>query len=533
MIRSITLTCLWLNLFVPTIFAQTYPPFTVSAYDSTQSTGYYFLCPYNFANFPTFPVGTQHHLILDSKGDVVYFNNIIGYFAGDFKLHPNGLMSYAGHDKYYLMDSTFTIVDSVTNGNGIGFDLHDIKILPNGHYLLLGIESVTRDLSSYHMFLNNGSPGDSNATVLAAVVQELDAAKNVVFEWHSIDHFAFEEVDSIRLNSTAQVDWTHSNAVEMDYDGNILISHRHFNEITKINRQDSSVMWRLGGKANQFTFIGDSAMFLAQHDCRRLPNGHLTLFDNGIANPLHYGSAKEYILDEVNRTATLVWSHNEGIDHYSASQGNVQRLNNGNTLISYGDLVPTPVVFNVVDSTGNKVFQIDFLTPNITYRTYNFPSLSWELPRPHISCTGTTTPVHLIADSGYSEYLWSNGETTQSILADSLGVYSVYVRLANGGFLSSAKFALTDTSDPCAAVISVDEIVAENFILFPNPASERLTLSNSIEIVSTYEIFDMYGRIMISGLTEKSIRTTIDIQNLTPGIYIFRMGKQQRIFVKQ
>ena len=88
-------------------------------------------------------------------------------------------------------------------------------------------------------------------------------------------------------------------------------------------------------------------MFRTQHDCRQISNGNITLFDNGNnTTPLHYASSKEYMLDELNLTATLVWSHNEGTDHWSRSQGNTQRLANGNTLNSYGNLVPTPIVFN-------------------------------------------------------------------------------------------------------------------------------------------------------------------------------------------
>ena len=45
-------------------------------------------------------------------------------------------------------------------------------------------------------------------------------------------------------------------------------------------------MWRLGGKKNQFTFIGEheeNAPYytVGQHDVHRLANGNLLYFDNG------------------------------------------------------------------------------------------------------------------------------------------------------------------------------------------------------------------------------------------------------------
>ncbi len=63
--------------------------------------------------------------------------------------------------------------------------------------------------------------------------------------------------------------------------GIILLSFRHLNEVTKIDSSSGEIIWRLGGKQNQFTFLGDTMPFSAQHDARRIANGNLTLFDNG------------------------------------------------------------------------------------------------------------------------------------------------------------------------------------------------------------------------------------------------------------
>ena len=131
-------------------------------------------------------------------------------------------------------------------------------------------------------------------------MQEQDANKNVVFEWHSKDYFNFTEVDTMRLLNPANVDWTHFNAVELDDDGNILVSVRHFNEITKVNRSTGAVMWRLGGKMNQFTFTNDSTQFIGQHDIRRIANGNITIlskiiwvgFCTGPPDPTRIGTKK-------------------------------------------------------------------------------------------------------------------------------------------------------------------------------------------------------------------------------------------------
>jgi hypothetical protein len=532
--RNLTLLFFLLNyMYSMPSFSQSYPAFNITAYDSLQSNGYYFFCPYKLSAYPTFPAGSQYQMILDKDGRVVFYREVAGFFAGDFKLQPNGQISFCGDGKFYLMDSTFTVVDSVTTGNNIDFDIHDLQILPNGHYLILGNEDVTRNLSSYHIFLGNGTAGSSNATVRAFVVQELDTAKNVVFEWHSIDHFAFDDVDNYWLTDVSNVDWTHVNSVEVDYDGNLLVSSRHFDEITKINRADSSIVWRLGGKRNDFNFVNDSAMFLSQHDARRLSNGNLTLFDNGRATtPIHFASSKEYQLDEVNMTATLVWSHSEGPGHWSRSQGNTQRLHNGNTLTSYGNLVPTPTVFNVVDSLQNKVFEVVFPDSQITYRSFNFPFIPWQLNRPQISCAGDSTQFFLVADSGYAQYRWSTGETTQSIAIQSTGNYAVFVPIGDGGFISSETFTVIDSLDPCNSVSAFEPAPQDRFTLYPNPASGYLVAESEGSQALNYEIIDITGRVVMSNVAVRNGKNVIDVSSLPAGFYLIRMGTQQKLFIK-
>nr|MBK9651864.1 hypothetical protein [Bacteroidota bacterium] len=51
-------------------------------------------------------------------------------------------MSYSYLNKYYLLDSTFTPVDSVACKNGIMHDSHEMQLLPNGHFLLLGSKTL-------------------------------------------------------------------------------------------------------------------------------------------------------------------------------------------------------------------------------------------------------------------------------------------------------------------------------------------------------------------------------------------------------
>ena len=108
------------------------------------------------------------------------------------------------------------------------------------------------------------------------------------------------------------VDFTHMNYVNIDpVDHNYLLSIRHSCSILKVSRTTGEIIWRLGGPANDFEFIGEDEdnapyYFRAQHSVHRLANGNILFFDNGGAgrNAIDvpertYSRAVEYHLDEV------------------------------------------------------------------------------------------------------------------------------------------------------------------------------------------------------------------------------------------
>ena len=471
-------------------------------------------------------------MILDRFGDLVYYKPIGAInHTPDFKVQPNGMITYFLNDKYYILDSTFTIKDSVFCKNGVMTDDHELQILPNGNYLMMGYENVVMDLSAHQWFKPTGTYGSATADVKCNVIQEQDSTKNVVFEWHAKDYFSFDDADSVWYANPNVVDWTHSNALELDDDGNILLSSRFFNEITKINRTDSSIIWRLGGKRNQFTILNDTIPFYGQHDIRRNANGNVTLFDNGfriLAAPYHWARAVEYQLDEVNKTASLVWQYGYDTSMYSRATGNVQRLPNGNTLINLGNISKNNVTFVVVDSLMNKIFELAFNDTISSYRSFNF-QLPWMFHRPEISCFDSAGVSYLAADAGYASYQWSSGETTQSIEVSSTDTFKVWVPYGEG-FISSERFILTDSIDPCdfsyVAINSFDDIE-----VYPNPANDKLYIRSASSIrANTFTIYNMLGeKIMTGELSGTGAMTVADISSLPSGLFLLTISSSRKI----
>ncbi len=302
------------------------------------------------------------HIIIANNDGTQYYNRDLASNVFDFKRQPNGLMTYfhSFTNKFYAEDSLYNKVDSFYCGNGYITDVHELKVLNNGHALLMSYDPQPVDMS---VIVPGGNP---NATVTGLIIQEIDENKNVVFQWRSWDHFSI--VDAIHVNLTAAfVDYVHGNAIELDNDGNLMISSRHLSEITKISRTTGEMIWRMGGVNNQFTFVNDTLPFKYQHDIRRISNGNITLYDNGNFRPPLFSRAVEYQLDEVNKIATLVWEYRNTPVIYGSSQGSVQRLRNGNTLIGWGSTSPT---MSEVTPSGEIALQMSLPQGTVSYRVF-------------------------------------------------------------------------------------------------------------------------------------------------------------------
>jgi hypothetical protein len=360
-------------------FPDDFPAYTITVPASGTAPGLLFMSP-----FPIGPVTTTRYLLAaDESGEPVYWQALGPHNGFDFKRLWNGQLAYfwVGDGQFHVLDDTYTEVEIVGTGNGYETDEHEFQLLSNGHILLMSYDPQMVDLS----VITTG--GNVSATVIGLVVQELDLERDVVFQWRSWDHF--ELTDTGVSLTTAMVDYVHGNAIELDHDGNLLISSRHLDEITKIDRETAAVIWRLGGKMNQFTINDPDGPFAHQHDIRRLPNGNVTLYDNH--NPGPFSRAVEYQLNEFTKTADNVWQYRNSPDEYGFATGNFQRLPEGHRLIGWG--LGTPNVTEVL-TDGTKLFEMSFGAPYFSYRFYRFPWSAVPAWGPDlVAITDTVTPT--------------------------------------------------------------------------------------------------------------------------------------------
>lgn len=317
-----------------------FPPITIVS-NSVPAPGYLF-GSLSVSNVPAF---SNYFAILNNDGSAVYLNktNSLG-LLGCNGLFVSSQGSKGQPFKYFSKDASFNVLATNQAGNGYSAE-RDMRVMPNGHALFTIVDQQIMDLTAL-----GGSPV---ARVSGNVIQEIDVDNNVVFQWRILDHVPI--ADSYQ-DLTNPGSYAHVNSVWFDdLDGTIIISCRNTSQVLKINRTTGEIIWRLGGKRNEFTFTnaipegmpghGDPAEFAVQHSAKRLPNGNLTIFDNGYSDhsapewhfDRPYSRAVEYEIDEVNKTAKLVWQFRHTPDIITYNGGDVLRLADGHTIITWGN----------------------------------------------------------------------------------------------------------------------------------------------------------------------------------------------------
>ncbi len=340
------------------------PGLSVAASDARASSDPIFIAPYNA------PPGQQAGAVLvDSTGEPVWEHPLAGLVTANFQVQRyrgqpaltwwDGLIRNGhGIGGYTIAGLDYAPLRTVQAGGGLRGDLHEFTLTERGTALLTSYNIVRRDLRSVGGY-NGGQIQD-------AIFQELDLASGrVLLEWHSLDHIPLSESDWPVYEPW---DYVHINSIDVDDDNNLLVSSRNTHCVYKLDRHSGKIIWRLGGKSNQFD-IDPAAVFRWQHDARRQPDGTITIFDNQ-GKP--YGQQSRAIVlqvDERARTARLLREYRHPSPLLATSQGSVQVLEGGNVFVGWG---AEPFVSEFTRS-GELVFDAQLGEKYISYRAYRLP----------------------------------------------------------------------------------------------------------------------------------------------------------------
>jgi hypothetical protein len=325
--------------------------------------------------------GSTYAMVLDTNGTPVWYArgpSVIDLDApapNVLSLSPNDTIPYGWSnavrfDVHALARLTTTSVAAV----GSPTDAHELRLLPNGHYLLFSY--VTRndvDLTGL------GSLG-AHENIADCVAQEIDAQENLVWSWAASDHVdpireSLELLESI-VNGEDVVDPFHCNSIDVDDGGNLLLSLRHANAVYYVDRASGQVEWKLGGtpyNKDGAPYIAVTAdpegTFSMQHDARFAASGGVTLFDDHGATA-GVARAVEYAIDHEAATASFVWQFPGTAP--SAAEGSFRREADGHSVIGWGNHQGDTRVLTEIDANDHDVLDVS-LSGQVSYRAIKVP----------------------------------------------------------------------------------------------------------------------------------------------------------------
>src|SRR4051794_9058497 len=367
------------------------PLLTVNRSSRGQAPGFIFAAIFQNKFFTEPLVGQGGPMILDNQGRYVWLkaaaksapdtlNLQVQTYQGKPALtYWNGTVSNTGemlgswhvlNDRYKEIAKIGPIIDGWQPSG------HEFMITKSGTALTTGYRYLQhRDLSS--------KGGGTDQTLLDSGVLEFDIKTGkIVKAWSADDHIPMSDgVPPANPNNPAAYDPWHINSIDVDKDGNWLVSMRNTWAIYKINPTDGAIIWTLGGKSSSFT-IPDNVAFAFQHDARWQPNGEISLFDNDCcafipqpsgppkpAPPIHGSQSRgmQIKVDETNKTVSLV-TENKLYDLISGTQGNRQVLGNGNVMLGWGQ----QPFFSEFSKAGKLLLSVRLPDPDESYRVYRY-----------------------------------------------------------------------------------------------------------------------------------------------------------------
>ncbi|KAH8203939.1 hypothetical protein TruAng_001881 [Truncatella angustata] len=340
-----------------------------------------------------------------------------------------------------------TLADADSSGFESWLDMHEDRITPEGTMLTTAYNVSQANLTSVG--------GQEDGWIADCLFYEIDVKTDtVLFEWSALAHqdqipladaVPYYPLSYFGTNQSNPWGPFHINTVNKLDDGSYLISSRQYCSIFMVN-PDGSVAWTLNGRTGGDFTLDSGISFCYQHDIR-VRNVDDSIIDvslfNNDNNADNYGVNQTtglfLRLDTEEWTATLVQELTDPNDTiYAASQGNLQVLDDGHSIMGYGS---TPRIKEYY-SNGSVAMSAKFGPGNgkiFSYRAYRLPWVGRPNTLPKVvACrgqTGNQTEVYM-SWNGATEY------TSWKVYSGASGsALSLATEVARTGFETSAVLA--------------------------------------------------------------------------------------------
>ena len=309
-------------------------------------------------------------MILDPRGRLVWF-----YAAPGPEQHPDQRLPGAepfgqpvltwwegntsnglGRGDGVIMNSRYQQIATVHAGNGLGMDLHEFLLTPQGDAYIIAAAPVQ-------------VPGIKNPTI-DEVVQEIDVQTGLVlFEWHALDHIPLSD-----SYFNAAAGHLHVRPVPPQLD--------RARPRRQPDRLGAQHLDRLQGRPPQRSRDlaarrqapelqdGRGHVHLGQHDALVLTGRH----DHDVRRRRRAADGASLLArDQSGRRPAQVTTRLLTVYRHSPQisanfEGGVQPLSGGDVFLGWGQ----QPYFSEDDGSGRQIFDAHFAEPTTTYRAYRF-----------------------------------------------------------------------------------------------------------------------------------------------------------------
>lgn len=312
---------------------------------------------------------------LDEAGDLVWAVENDG-FVGDVTVTSAGTLIYIVDDhtlrevdsegrvlREYVSDATPApdLANDLVTAVDVETFHHEVAELTNGNLMVLTSQSRIFEVEG-PMCDEDPATFDGTYKVVGDEVVEFERDTGEVVSRRSLfdvfDPLATRGSDFCTFGAPfgpfpddpEANDWSHANAASVGPDGELVVSIRHLDALVAwpIADPEAEPLW-VFGPGGTIEAAGDDA-FVHQHAPEMQPDGSVLLYDNGnnrtdadgeFVDP-PFSRVAQYRLgpaDDGVGTAELLWEYrreSRGIPVFAQAVGDVDRLDNGNTLITDG-----------------------------------------------------------------------------------------------------------------------------------------------------------------------------------------------------
>jgi hypothetical protein len=336
---------------------------------------------------PQFGPSQDGPMVLDTSGNLVWFHPIPrNMLATDFRVQHlfgkpvltwwQGFVNHgSGRGVDVIYDTSYRPIATVKAANGLqGADLHEFLLTNNGDAYIIAVSPLHR--------------GRSNRPTKDSVVQEIDIKTGLVlFEWHALDHIPLNESFFRPSTRGHAFDPFHANSVDIDRDGNLIVSLRNTWAVYKIDHNTGAVIWTLGSSRSTFR-MGPGTRTAFQHDAIVNQDGTITMFDDGAGPPAKHKQSRaiRVAIDLRNKTARLVKAYDHSPRLLASFEGGAQPLARGDLFVGWG----AQPYFSEFNSRGRLDFDARFVAPTTSYRAYRLVWHASPANRPGIAWAGAS-----------------------------------------------------------------------------------------------------------------------------------------------